>query len=186
MVLPRIMIGTEISMPKMSRPQWLFVTPTIPRTLSRLMSTSARIIVLIAAPKESFASMWCVSSLPWAPMSLMPMPTSSTPPTVFRNGMNNSHDTMNASRNRRRIAPAVPYKIAFFCKRGGRFFAAMPMTMELSPPRARSIKIICTIMPMSNNKVSVNVGPPFEYTQSNKHLLVFVSLPYLYCTGSQI
>ena len=34
MVLPKMIIGTDMSMPKMSSPQWLPVTPTIPNTLS--------------------------------------------------------------------------------------------------------------------------------------------------------
>ena len=43
------------------------------------------------------------------------------------------------------MAPAVPQKMAFFCKCAGKFRAAMPITMALSPANRISMTMICNI-----------------------------------------
>jgi predicted tellurium resistance membrane protein TerC len=48
----------------------------------------------------------------------------------------------NAITRRKIIAPAVPQKIAFFCKCAGRLRAAIPITMALSPANKISITMI--------------------------------------------
>ena len=46
---------------------------------------------------------------------------------------------------RRIMAPIVPPKMAFFCRWTGKFLAAIPMTIALSPAKRISIKRICNM-----------------------------------------
>ena len=114
-VLPYTMIGTVISIPIATIVMWPPAAPTTPITLSIPMIPSAMTIVMIAARKLSLASILC--SLSSSATSLYPIHNKRIPPTKRSAGIVFKASTKrNAITRRKMIAPAVPQKMAFFCK----------------------------------------------------------------------
>ena len=90
--------------------------------------------------------------------------------------MRNAGILSNASMNkiaitrRNTIAPAVPQKIARLRNASGKFFAAMPITMALSPANNISIIIICRI---ANNPCVDVISTISSYIYYLEYILLY-------------
>lgn len=66
------------------------------------------------------------------------------PPTRCNPGISRSHTTAKVAAARMIMAPNVPQIMARFCWFFGKFLAANPMTIALSPAKTRSITTIAS------------------------------------------
>ncbi len=145
--LPQTMIGMLTSTPKItSAMPWPLpdasAAPAIAMTLSTLITKSATITVLTAPHSLSLPSMLACPSSCSGTSSLTPIQTSSSAPTIFRNGIASNCSAKKIRMMRSTIAPAVPHRMPWVRCLGGSLRQASAITTALSPPSRMSIMMI--------------------------------------------
>ncbi|MNE76003.1 hypothetical protein D3C80_1722110 [compost metagenome] len=131
-------------------------------TLSKLITASATMMVLIAARKlaPAFTS-WASSGS--GNNNLMPIHSNSAAPTSFRYGRASSCMAKNSNAMRNRIAPATPPTMAWRRCSAGRCRQASAMTTALSPPNKMSMAIICISAIQKTGSLSHSISPCLRY-----------------------
>src|SRR5687767_1744809 len=165
--LPQMTIGIERPMPKMTSVMSPCAAAATARTLSRLMTASATMMIQIASMSEVPCFTWPSASPPCCRTSLMAIQTSSAPPTTCRKGIRSRKVAMKMKNRRRPTAPAVPQSRPCSCWRGGRLRTASAMTSALSPASVRSMMMMLTRRAKNSAvKKSLMVGSALASLQS--------------------
>ena len=136
------MIGMLIRMPKTTSAMLPLAAPATAITLSRLMTASATMMVLIAPISVLLPATLACPSSSSAVSSLTPIHSSSSAPTTFSNGSASNCSAKNISTTRNPIAPATPQKMPLRRCSSGSLRQASAITTALSPPSRMSIRMI--------------------------------------------
>src|SRR5918998_4870910 len=180
-----IVAATPIPTTPSCPPPPIRAAPTRAMTLSRDITASAMMMILIACHALWPASIFSSPSSASSCTSFHAIQISNSPPATCKNGISSRNEMMAAKMSRSATAPAAPQMIA--CRRWfpWRLRAAMAMTTALSPERIRLTASTLTsaskktALRNSSNNVCPSSVAPHRRTPSS-HLLVRFSPPPSY------
>src|SRR3712207_2198396 len=169
-----IVVASPIPMSSQLTSPPIRAAPTRAMTLSRDITASAMMMILIACHALWPASIFSSPSSASSCTSFHAIQISNSPPATCKNGISSRNEMMAAKMSRSATAPAAPQMIA--CRRWfpWRLRAAMAMTTALSPERIRLTA--STLTSASQNTAlkvsSSNACPSSSRLDPSSHLLV--------------